>query len=91
MSGKRQHYIPRFLQEGFASRLSGEEAFTWVYRKNAAPFESNTTNVGSENYFYGQPGTGSTDELLTGVEGKFAELLHDLREEKPGIIAHSRH
>ena len=52
MSGKRQHLIPQFLQEGFASHTSGEKTFTWIYRKGVPPFNSNIINVGVEGWFY---------------------------------------
>jgi hypothetical protein len=41
MAGKRQHFIPQFIQSGFASHVSGDEIYTWVYRKEAKPFNTN--------------------------------------------------
>jgi hypothetical protein len=49
MSGKRHHFVPRFLQRGFASHIKDGNVFTWVYRRHGPPF--NTQAVGSGLYF----------------------------------------
>lgn len=79
MAGARQHTLPRFLLKGFASRLKGEEVFTWVYRKGAIPFEANILKVGVEKHFYGKEGEISVDDEITRLEGDYAQLLSELR------------
>ncbi|GAC1446583.1 MAG: hypothetical protein NVSMB56_06650 [Pyrinomonadaceae bacterium] len=49
--GKSHQTIFRFLLKGFASRVDGDEAFTWVYRKNSKPFEANTKNINVERLY----------------------------------------
>jgi len=97
MSGKRQHFIPRFLQEGFASHTSGEETFTWVYQKGVPPFNSNIINVGVEGRFYTEGQDTEADDLITAAEGTFGTLIQDLRADLsaplldprlPHLIAH---
>lgn len=97
MSGKRQHYIPQFLQEGFASHKSGDEIFTWVYRKDRPPFNSNIVNVGVEGFFYTYENDTLVDDNITEAEGTLSELVKTLRESMPttisdpklpGLIAH---
>jgi len=46
MAGIRQHILPRFLLKGFASKVVGQEVFTWVYREEGKFFESNIINGG---------------------------------------------
>lgn len=97
MSGKRQHFIPRFLQEGFASHTSGNETFTWVYRKGATPFNSNIINVGVEGQFYTVGHDTEVDDLITAGEERFSALIRGLRahlsaplsdSHLPQLIAH---
>ena len=80
MSGRRHHYLPRFLLKGFASRLERDEAYTWVFRKNRNPFEPNIDNIAVQRDFYGEPGQAIADEQITSDENKFfSPLLDDLR------------
>lgn len=79
MAGVRHHILPRFLLKGFASRIKGQESFTWVYRKSAKPFETNIVNVSVEKHFYGRDGETSADAEITDMEGEFASLIEGLR------------
>lgn len=79
MAGKRQHFIPQFLQQGFASHTIGGATFTWVYRKGSPPFNSNIINVGVEGLFYTEGDDTQADELITDAEGRFSKLVQTLR------------
>jgi hypothetical protein len=80
MSGRRHHYLPRFLLKGFASRLERDEAYTWVFRRDRKPFEPNIDKIAVQRDFYGQPGQAIADQLITSDENKlFSPLLDDLR------------
>lgn len=81
MSGKRQHYIPQFLQNGFASHVVGDEVFTWVYRKGAKAFNTNIKNSGVENYFYSENNNSELDDTITKAEYAFSQLVNKLRKE----------
>jgi Protein of unknown function (DUF4238) len=81
MSGKRQHFIPRFLQNGFASHVNGNKFFTWVYRKGAEPCNANTINTGVEGYFYSQDDDNQVDDEITAAESRFTVLIDALRNE----------
>jgi hypothetical protein len=88
MSGSRQHELPRFLTNGFASRIvrktnKDDSVFVWVYRRNTEPFESNTSNVGVGGKFY-DDGVVSVDDEITDLEGRFANCLNQLRESHDG-------
>jgi len=86
MAGKRQHFIPRFLQAGFANDTSSDAAFTWVYRKGTPPFRSNISNVGIEGLFYTEGDDTKADDLITDVEGSFSALVQTLRTCAPGAV-----
>jgi len=86
MGGKRQHFVPRFLQSGFGSHRNGDEVFTWVYRKGAATFNTNVANVGVEGLFYTEGDDPYVDDLITEAESDFSKLVEDLRAANPGVI-----
>jgi hypothetical protein len=90
MSGKRQHFIPCFLQNGFASHINGEQIFTWVYRKGQNPFNSNIVKVGVEGYFYSQEGDNQVDDIITKAENSFDTLIQTLRNSKEEEIIDSK-
>ncbi|WP_319406135.1 DUF4238 domain-containing protein [uncultured Desulfosarcina sp.] len=79
MTGKRQHFIPRFLQKGFASHVVGEEVFTWAYRKGKTPFNANIKNVGVEGFFYSENSDTDLDDTITVAEDDFAQLIDKIR------------
>ena len=84
MTGKRHHYVPQFLQQGFNSRIGRETPRTWLYRKGAAaPVEATLRHVGVEVSFYRYKAPGvdiSADEAITRVEGRrLAPLVRRLR------------
>lgn len=81
MAGKRQHFVPQFLQHGFASHFVRDEAYTWVHRKGVKPFNSNIRNIGVEGYFFSVDGDTELDDAITDFEGKFNSLILNLRSE----------
>lgn len=90
MSGKRQHFIPQFLQEGFASHKVGDAVFTWVYRKDRPPFNPNIINVGVESLFYTREQDTLADDLIMKEEGPLSVLVEELRKSTPGEISDPR-
>ncbi len=90
MSGTRQHFIPRFLQAGFASHRSGEKVFTWVHRKGVAPFNTNIINIGVEGKFYTTEGNTTADDLITSAEGSLGSLLEGLKSGDPEFLRDPR-
>lgn len=97
MAGKRQHFIPQFLQQGFATTNAHGKSQTWVFRRNTAPFRSNIANVGVEGRFYTHEDDNEADNLITIAESEFSALVRDLRANAssalsdpklPQLIAH---
>lgn len=86
MSGKRHHYIPRFLQNGFSSHSVNDQYFSWVYRKNSAPFNTNIINIGVEGLFYTQENNSTLDDKITTAEGALSALVYELRNNELDIL-----
>ena len=91
MAGKRQHFMPQFIQQGFASRVKNDETYTWVFRKGALPFEANITKVGVESEFYNEDEDTEADDLITKDEAtKFAGLVCAVRDGEPSSLSDPR-
>ena len=90
MSGDRQHFFPRFLAKGFASKTKKKEVYTWVFVKDRKPYEANIKNIGIEKHFYGTPENSQVDDLITEKENEFAIFIEQLRKEKYEIDLDSR-
>lgn len=70
---------------GFANKRSkkNKELCTWMFRKDKDPFGVNLRGVGAENFFYGEPGPDSVDEIITEKESNiFVPLINRLRKNK---------
>lgn len=89
MAGKRQHFIPQFIQKGFASHVVGDEVFTWVYRKGAKAFNANIKNVGVEGFFYSEDNDSALDDTITVAEGAFSQLVNKLRKDSAVSLSDS--
>jgi hypothetical protein len=90
MAGKRQHYIPRFLQRGFLADEVGDAERVWLYRRDTLPTLVGIRDVGVEDWFYSRRNTdgGQTlDDVITNLERAFAPDLASLRALSPGSIA----
>lgn len=74
MSGRRQHYLPQFLQRSFAHRGSGEYSYVYVHRVDTH-FASNTSGVGVEKDFYSGPEDTTADDNVTKAEEGCVETL----------------
>ncbi|MFB0552700.1 MAG: DUF4238 domain-containing protein [Phycisphaerae bacterium] len=90
MSGKRQHFVPRFLQEGFASHANRGELFTWLYRKKTRPINTNIVNVGIEGFFYTNGNDTKADDLITTAEEIYSNLVKELRTSSPMRVSDPR-
>lgn len=98
MAGLRQHILPRFLLEGFASRPRGKQVYCWVFQKDKGPFETNIVNVAVQRNFYGGKQELSADNEITEFETQVVKPVKKLRQKKcstrisgkviPEFIAH---
>ncbi len=86
MSGRRHHFIPQFLQRGFASHSTNKDFYTWVYRKGEInPFNSNIKNIGMEGDFYSAEKETALDDAITKAESEFGSFVDDLRKAEETI------
>ncbi|MDO4247409.1 MAG: DUF4238 domain-containing protein [Neisseria sp.] len=77
MAGKRQHYIPQFLQRGFA--IEGDKKKAFVIRAGKAAYLSNIQDIGVEGYFYTEGEDVLVDDLITEEENLIAPIINDFR------------
>lgn len=71
MAGRRQHYIPRFLQRGFLAERDTVAERTYLHRRDAQPTLVGIRDVGVGEDFYSKftgDGTKSLDDLITDIE-----------------------
>lgn len=64
---KRNHYVPRFMLNRFASRMCDGKHFIWLLRAGKAACEVSTRDAAVGKYFYGRPET-QIEERLGPVE-----------------------
>jgi hypothetical protein len=96
VAGKKQHYVPRFLQAGFRSHLDTTDDVprTWLYRPAVAPVEAALTDVGHDAWFYTFRRNGVTiecaDGAITDAEGVWMSgFVRNLREDESfDLVAH---
>ena len=89
MSGRKQHYVPRFLQAGFNSRAFAvdEAPRAWLYRKDVMPVEAALRDIGHDEWFYTFRRQGVTVEcadgaITTAETDWMAELVDGLRRDQ---------
>lgn len=66
--------------KGFKSRISKENSYIWVCRKDGNIFETNSKNIGKETNFYGEAGPNTLDDHITYYENTISSKLDLLRE-----------
>lgn len=87
MAGKRQHYVPRFLQRGFLAEMDGER--TWLHRAGEPARLVGIKDVGTEDWFYsrkGAPGELTLDDAITAFEQDLGKDVAILRTTPPGTL-----
>jgi gamma-glutamylcyclotransferase (GGCT)/AIG2-like uncharacterized protein YtfP len=79
LSGKRHHFLPKFLQKGFAIEENSKTQKIWVYKKNSPTYPANIIDSGVEGYFYGVDGDSTLDDEITTFEDKYGRIIHSAR------------
>lgn len=90
MAGIRHHYVPRWLQAGFADAGAGAKSRTWLYRSTwQEPKFVATKDVGLEEHFYSYKTEGerrSADERMTAAEGNlYGPMVRRLKAGTVGL------
>ena len=81
-TGPNRHYIPAFLQRGFAvsKKVSKKKQEIWFFGSGQGPEKRLIRNTGSGDFFYSD----STDDVITQLESDFAKSLSKIRGQTPG-------
>lgn len=88
MAGKRQHYIPQFLQRGFLADHPDDAERTWLHRRGAPPKLVGIRDVGVSEYFYSRlpiNGEPTLDGRITDAEGQILSDLENIRAAAFGV------
>lgn len=78
MSGRSQHYLPQFLQRGFAKRRNARD-FQITVANRTKIFSTNTQNIGAERDFYYNTEYPSVDDRVTTSENTLAVTLQSIK------------
>lgn len=78
MSGRKQHYLPRFLQRPFAFRQKGKQFYVYAHHRRHGSFPKNVMELGQELDFYGGPDDTALDDAITDGEQHLAVTVHRL-------------
>ncbi len=79
MPGRRQHFMPQFLQSGFAVPGGESQSQVWVFHQSHGCYKTNVTNVGVQGKFYTDDDNHDADTVITRAEVDYAELVAALR------------
>lgn len=94
MAGKRQHYIPQFLQRGFLAESRKEEngeCTWWHFRGNPSRLQP-IRHIGVKEYFYSRlssDGRVTLDDIITQQEQKIQNELATIKSCSTGEILES--
>ncbi|MBS0225570.1 MAG: DUF4238 domain-containing protein [Proteobacteria bacterium] len=78
MSGRKQHYLPRFLQHPFAFKENGTRFYVYAHHRAHGSYPANAMNLGQELDFYSGPDDTSLDDAITVTEKSLAITVHRL-------------
>jgi hypothetical protein len=78
MSGRKHHYLPRFLQRPFAFRQKGKQFYVYAHHRAHGTFPKNVMELGQELDFYGGPDDTALDDAITDGEKQLAVTVHRL-------------
>ena len=96
MAGKNQHFIPQFLQKGFATAIENSRGFgksskklkkevsVWVFDSTQKSYCTSTRNKGAERFFYGLENS-VVDTTITRAETKYANIVNKLRQHTSSV------
>jgi hypothetical protein len=70
-----QHYLPKFLLKGFASRTREDKAWVYYFRRNAAVKEVSVADIGKQTDFHGNPRDSDLENRMQAVESLFGPHL----------------
>ena len=86
-SGPNRHFIPAFLQRGFAipSKVSKSKKEIWYFGTNQRREKRLIKETGSENFFYSD----ATDDIITNLESDLASRLTEICDNPLGGLVNA--
>ncbi|BBJ98823.1 DUF4238 domain-containing protein [Xanthomonas campestris pv. campestris] len=84
MAGRRQHYLPRFLQRPFRYRASDKQDYVHAHESTRS-YTPSTMGLGQERDFYGSAAESSADDNVTESENRLSEILNRLNTESCSV------
>lgn len=93
MAGKRQHYIPKFLQRNFLAECDDEADRTWLHRRETGARLVGIKDVGVKDFFYSKYATSdeeTLDDFITSIELNILGDLQTLQKTPHGSIVDSQ-
>lgn len=88
MPGKRQHYIPQFLQRGFLADQDDDGERTWLHRRGTPAKLVGIRDVGVSEYFYSKlsiSGEPTLDDRITDAESQIHTDLENIKTAALGV------
>lgn len=74
MSGRKQHYLPQFLQRPFSHRVVKNNYYVHVHEQRSR-YSPSTTGVGAIRDFYSTTEDARADDNITAAESVLGEIL----------------
>lgn len=86
-SGPNRHFIPAFLQRGFAipSKVSKSKKEIWYFGTNQRREKRLIKETGSEDFFYSD----ATDDIITNLESDLASKLTEICDNPLGRLVNA--
>ncbi|NIK06861.1 hypothetical protein FHY11_000327 [Xanthomonas arboricola] len=84
MTGRRQHYLPRFLQRAFRHRANDKQDYVYAH-EGSRSYAPSTMGLGQERDFYGTTEESSADDNITESENRLAAILNRLNTEPNSV------
>lgn len=81
MSGRKQHYLPQFLQRPFSHRVFKSNYYVHVHERRTR-YSPSTSGVGAIRDFYSNVEDTRADDNITATESMLAKIVDDVLDEK---------
>jgi hypothetical protein len=77
MGGRKQHYLPQFLQRSFAHRRNKDTYYVHVHERDTR-YSPNTAGVGAIRDFYSTPEDTLADDNITEAESVLGRTVNQI-------------
>ena len=81
MSGRKQHYLPQFLQRPFSHRVVKDNHYVHVHEQRTH-YSPSTTGVGAKRDFYSSTQDTRADDNITKEESSLVQIIDQIIQRK---------